>query len=83
MFVDVVKQRADLLIDTEGDIHLFLTINTETMTDIIICRKTYGQNVGVIVGAKFFIRNCFFSKRDQQIVREWRVIQSFVEEPAR
>ena len=53
------------------------------MTHIVVGRKTNGQQIGLGIVAKFFVRDSLFRESDQQVVRERRVVESFVERPAR
>ena len=48
------------------------------MTDVVVCRKTDGQNVCIIILTQLFTRDCLLCKRQQEVVREWCVVKSVV-----
>src|SRR5205085_12643437 len=79
MRVHVVEQRGDLPIHAQRDIHRLLTVWPEAMPDVIVRRKTDGEQIGIRVCAELFVFDGLFGERKQQVVSKRRVVERLVE----
>ena len=74
--VDKIQQRRDLAIDAQRYVHYFLAVWSISMAHVIVRGKTDRQHVGIVVLPELLVDDCLLGKREEQFVREWRVIES-------
>ena len=63
-----IEQGSNLLIDSQGHVHQFLAVRSKAMTNVVVRRETYRQNIRVVIHAQLFIRDCLFREGHQQII---------------